>query len=127
MWLFTRYGFYSIVSATKPDGKRDNETFMVRARRVAHLTALQTRFPALGEYPILTWAGHDCRYRLIVPKAVWTDIESELVTEQDWSNFKNEVASFQGASGSDYTHAVHRVWDIMGFKREHQDGPVVEC
>jgi hypothetical protein len=120
MWLFTRYGFFSIVSATNPDGRRDDETFMVRARRVAHLKALQTRFPALAEYPILTWTGHDYRYRLIVPKVDWTNIVSELVTEQEWSNFKSEVDRFQGAAGSDYTSALHRVWEIMSRFQEKE-------
>jgi hypothetical protein len=48
MWLFIRYGFYSIACASHPDGSLDPQTVMVRARRTAHLSNLQKRFPALA-------------------------------------------------------------------------------
>jgi hypothetical protein len=63
MWLFTRYGFYSIACANKPDGSLDTQTVMVRARRIAHLRSLQKRFPALAAGEILTWPKRDYRYR----------------------------------------------------------------
>jgi hypothetical protein len=113
MWLFTRYGFYSIACARKPDGSRDTETVMIRCRRKAHLQNLQSRFPAVARLQVMTLPEHDYRYRLIVPKADWAVIAGELAAEQEWSNFKNEAARFQGSAGSDYVHALHRVWDVM--------------
>ncbi len=53
MWVFTRYGFYSIACASKPDGSLDEQTVMVRARCIAHLQILQKRFPALAVGEIL--------------------------------------------------------------------------
>ena len=44
MWLFTRYGFFSIACARKPDGSLDPDTVMVRARRIAHLKSLRKQF-----------------------------------------------------------------------------------
>jgi len=32
MWLFTRYGFYSIACARKPDNSLDPDLLMIRAR-----------------------------------------------------------------------------------------------
>ena len=34
-----------------------------------------------------------------------------LVKEQTWSNFKNEVARFNGCD--DYEQALHQIWWIM--------------
>jgi hypothetical protein len=113
MWLFTRYGFYSISCARKPDGSPDAETMMIHARRKAHLEHLQCRFPAVAALPIVALRERDYRYRLIVPKAEWTVIMGALAAEQKWSNFKNEAARFQGVAGSEYVNALHRVWEVM--------------
>jgi hypothetical protein len=123
MWIFTKYGFYSVACANKPDGSLDNETVMVRARRIAHLRSLQKRFDALADGEILTWPNRDYRYRLIVPKASWVAIVGELVKEQEWSNFKNEAAKYQGASGKDYVRALHDVWSVMNRLQESEDHP----
>ncbi len=113
MWIFTRYGFYSIACAQKPDGSLDAQTVMVRARCAAHLKSLQKRFPELAAVEILTWRNRDYRYRLMIRKEVWVGIVAELAREQEWSNFKDEVARYQGAGGSDYVSALHHVWGVM--------------
>jgi hypothetical protein len=113
MWLFTRYGFFSIACASQADGAVDPQTVMVRARRKAHLQKLQSRFQLIAPAEIVTLPERDYRYRLIVPKAAWVAVSAELAEEQDWSNFKDEAARFQGTSGADYICALHAVWDVM--------------
>jgi len=54
MWIFTRYGFYSIACASTPDGALDMENVMVRARLRDHLCGLQERFPDLASTDITT-------------------------------------------------------------------------
>jgi hypothetical protein len=122
MWIFTRYGFYSIACASHPNGSLDPQTLMVRARRVSHLKSLQKRFPVIAGAEIMTLPNRDYRYRLIVPKAVWAGISAELVQEQEWSNFKSEVARNQAAVGSDYVHALHRVWSVMSALQQGEPG-----
>jgi hypothetical protein len=78
MWLFTRYGFYSIACANKPDGSIDVAAVMIRARSADHLKNLQQRFPSLASAELLTWQNRDYRYRLIVSKAVWAAVAGEL-------------------------------------------------
>jgi hypothetical protein len=121
MWVFTRYGFYSIACASKPDGSLDSQSVMVRARCIAHLRSLQKRFPALAVGKILELPNRDYRYRLIVPKASWTAIVGELAQEQEWSNFKDEAARYQGTSGGGYVRALHKVWDVMYRLQEDED------
>jgi len=113
MWLFTRYGFYSIACARKPDGTLDPQLLMIRARRITHLKTLQQRFRSLANVDIVTLPERDYRYRLIVPKELWARVVAELAEEQEWSNFKNEVTSYQGTAGSAYIRALHEVWLTM--------------
>jgi hypothetical protein len=113
MWLFTRYGFYSIACAKRPDGTLDPETMMIRARRRAHLAGLQTRFPQLAGKAIATSPTNDYQWRMIISKAEWVPVIVELAQEQTWDNFKNEASRYQGAAGRDYTRALHDVWSVM--------------
>ena len=63
MWIFTRYGFFSIACANNPDGTINPDTVMVRARLHEHLVNLKERFPGseLDKAEILSWDGRDYR------------------------------------------------------------------
>ena len=119
MWLFTRYGFYSIACARQENGSIDPATVMIRARLAAHLRKLQKRFPALAGEEVVTLPDRDYRYRLILSKELWADTLSALAREQDWANFKNEVARFGGRD--EYEKALHRVWSVM-HKLQSKEG-----
>jgi hypothetical protein len=110
---FTRYGFLSIACAQRQDGSLDPDTLMVRPRSKDHLRRLHERLPSLASYPILATPKADYPYRIIVPKPLWATSLSELAIEQSWSNFKNEVAAFQGEGGEEYSRALHDVWARM--------------
>jgi hypothetical protein len=119
MWLFTRYGFYSIACAQKSNGEMDVETMMIRARSMDHLQNLKARFPALAEAEILALPDRDYRWRVVVAKNACAAIVAEMVEEQEWSNFKNEVARHHGSGESDYSQALHQVWQVMyGFQQK---------
>jgi len=117
MWIFTRYGFFSIACADKPDGTINTDTVMVRARLHEHLVSLKDRFPdsELGKAEILSWDGRDYRYRIILPKVAWVAALAELATEQTWSNFKNESSRFSHAKKAAYAYvdALHSIWGVM--------------
>ena len=117
MWIFTRYGFFSIACVNKPDGTINPDIVMVRARLHEHLVSLKDRFPdtELGKAEILSWDGRDYRYRIILPKVAWVAALAELATEQTWSNFKNETSRFSRAKKAAYAYvdALHRIWDVM--------------
>ena len=89
------------------------ETVMVRGRRKDHLQNLRDRFPVIADAEIVTMADRDYRCRFVVPKSVWAPILAQLAEEQEWSNFKSEVAAYQGAEGASYVRALHDVWGIM--------------
>jgi hypothetical protein len=56
MWLFTRYGMYSVVLS-----KDNPEIFMVRARVKDHLLALKKRFGLPKQPSVLTTKNADYR------------------------------------------------------------------
>lgn len=116
MWVFTQYGFYSIVCGEAPGGA-DLDTLMVRARRKTHLEMLQKRFPKLAGFDIKCWRDRDYRYRLIVPKPVWVATLAELANEQDYTNFKGRVSKTCGGA---YSHALHDVWGTMHNLQESE-------
>jgi hypothetical protein len=118
VWILAVTGFYSIACASKPDGTLDRQTVMVRARCKQHLQNIKTRFARLSGVEIVTLPNRDYRYRLIIPKAVWVGVLAELAGEQEWSNFKNQVAKQQGKRGAAYTAALHDVWEIMRSLQE---------
>jgi predicted small integral membrane protein len=114
MWIFTRYGFFSIACASKTDGTIDPDNVMVRARLHEHLVSLKDRFPdsELGKAEILSWDGRDYKYRVIVPKVAWVGALTEMAAEQTWSNFKNEASRFSRAKkmAHAYVDSLHQIW-----------------
>ena len=72
---------------------------MVRARAKVHL---HRETPAFArQSPARATPTANYPYRIIVPKALWANLLSDLALEQTWSNFKKEVAAFQGEGGSE--------------------------
>ena len=116
MWLFTKYGFYSVVCARQGDGRLgrpvDTNRVMVRARVRDHLEALIGRFQdQLGAAEIQAFPGSDYAWRIFVPKQSWTTAVAALAEEVDYDNFKSAVAHMRGRDG--YEQALHDVWEVM--------------
>ncbi len=125
MWVFTRYGFFSIACANGKDGEIDENTVMIRARSREHLENLRERFSDthIAAAQILSDKGTDYKFRVIIPKAEWALIISQLATEQTWSNFKNEASRFARAkhTSNRYINALHDIWRVMAdFQFENQ-------
>jgi len=117
MWVFTRYGFVSIGCARDKNGNVHPDTVMIRARMREHLENLRDRFSdtALGNAEILGDTGTDYLYRMIVPKAEWASVLSQLALEQTWPHFKTEASRFERlkSASSRYVDALHQVWWTM--------------
>ena len=119
MWLFTQYGFFSVVCARDLTGKTkgiDPATLMVRARSRQHLESLQSRFTELQGCEIAETPNTDYRYRLVVPKAVWGQVVDALTAEIDYGNFKSRAHEKTG--DEQYIKALHDVWDVM-YRLQH--------
>jgi hypothetical protein len=117
MFIFFPFGFVSIVLArtsAQPGALPDPTRVQIRARVRQHLVALQDLFPALlGSITIIESPRADYGFRLICSKAALSSVLAEYVLTMQTTNVKNAVAAVQGASGRDYTDAVHQVWHVM--------------
>lgn len=118
MWLFTKYGFITAVSARTGDGNRNNPAdpnrVIIRTRLRSHMQNLIDAFPALlGEYSIDedTKFQRDYRFIIIVPKAVWVQVLVELGNEMDYPKFKSSIVEFPGR-GQYHQHCLD-IWNYM--------------
>jgi hypothetical protein len=132
MWIFTRYGFFSIACANKNgNGDIDPNVVMVRARLKEHLLKLQERFKeaSFAKLPIESSSHTDYRYRLLMPKTEWVSALSEMAAEQTWRNFKNEAGLFERTHNLSkrYVDALHDIWSVMHRLQIHEgDAPSIK-
>lgn len=113
MWLFTRYGFFSV---TKPKfgaaGRPADEFVQVRGRVRAHLEALKSRFAEIENCEILTTKNSDYRFRIIVGHSIWASVAQQLAEDIDYDNFKDACAKTGSWLNPSYVSALHKVWGI---------------
>lgn len=109
MWLFTQYGFYSVVSDFNQPG-----AVIVRARSREHLELIKSRFDGLDWLKgreIIETPHADYRFRMSVSRTGWGLICQWLTEEIDYPNFKQRVYDRNGRC--EYTHALSDVWETM--------------
>lgn len=103
MWLFTKYGFFSVVCA-----HNDDDNMMIRARCKRHLTALMKRFQQASQ-PIVETLDTDYQFRIFVTSGLLSEIAHDLAAEIDYSNFKAAV----GRNDTEYVNALHNIWFLV--------------
>ena len=107
MWLFTKYGFLSVVRSG------EDNSIMVRARDRNHLVRLQASKPdVLKGKKILASPDSDYGFRTILSWEEWLALAVDLAGDIDYSNFKEEVGK-QNIKGP-YLATLHRVWQLVG-------------
>ena len=107
MWLFTPFGYFSIVE--KPQDRGDG-MLTVRARFAGDLEALRTRhLPTLGAVRYDP-THNDYAYRARAPKADVAQAIAATVAAIDYENFKDEVSHVQGHARSDI---YLQVWSVL--------------
>jgi hypothetical protein len=118
MWIFTVFGFFSVV-----DAGRGN--VQVRARHKQHLVRL---LKFLGDSQVWVIAKifkndeADYRYRMVVPVAAWTGAVLQLAkASASVRNFKTAAEHQVGGEDPDYVVALHRVWSIMHEYQQDND------
>ena len=111
MWLFTKYGFYSVVADYEVP---ENVLIRARAREdLENLKALMERFypgSILASAPIYESMYSDYRYRVFCPKTDFEAVANLLARDVDYNNFKGEIHK-AGDTGRDMAYTS--VWSIM--------------
>lgn len=106
MWLFTKYGFYSIVKKKFGDQVKP---FQIRARTKVDLENLKDQVSL--EENIIETLHADYPYRLIVNEDELARCMEAFKRNIDYDNFKNEVARHTDQKNK--LDAYHDIWRVM--------------
>ena len=102
MWLFTKRGFYSIIS------KKESE-WHVRARAREDLENLNAL--AGTSYTVHCSENADYRWRMVVSGEEARALIAKLAADIDYSNFKGVVGRTPGQQ--DKLDILHQIWGLM--------------
>lgn len=124
MWLFTKYGFFSVVANTTWHNNlkiEDPDNFVVRARCREHLQSLIWAFdedfggqPILSNCQITESTDSDYQFRIVVLRETWINVVADLAHQVDYTNFKQAVKEYESCKvPSEYEKALMVVWKTM--------------
>src|SRR5215813_3564765 len=114
MWLFTKYGFYSVV-----EDRFNKDKVMVRARSRQHLVALQNlNAVSLKGCKIARTDSADYRFRMRMTKSQWRLCHERLVETLTYRNYKDEAKKLRD---KDFDLALGEIWAIMHEYQERID------
>jgi len=113
MWLFTPFGFYSIVRKTPGDD------LTIRGRTLGDLQRLRARFLPSATVPV-SQAGTDYPWRMRCSEQALAAAMPAIVASIDYANFKDEVAKVTG-----YARAKRygTVWEALYGMPEDKPEP----
>jgi hypothetical protein len=92
MWLFTRYGFFSVTVS-----QQDHTKIQIRARAEQDLERLLGFTERYGLHLSVQGGGvietpkDDYRYRLIINRDQWPGLAYALADDVDYPNFKDQI------------------------------------
>lgn len=107
MWIFSSFGFFSIVR------DRNNPAhYMVRARERTDLAVLKSTLKPEGfkSGPIIETLDADYPFRIIVTKPSLEVLLVKHANSIDYPNFKSMIRKVFGATRE---HLYHEVWLVM--------------
>lgn len=104
MWIFTEFGFFSVVHKEGDE----NSVLTVRARVRKDLERLKERNPLVGD--IEAESGTDYEFRVRVNRAILVSIMRDAIYDIDYDNFKSAVKKRQGRKRHDI---YSMVWYVL--------------
>ena len=118
MWLFTRWGFYSIACARQGDGGNesgiDSHSLVIEAFSQQHLEALKAHLPDLiGNSFIQEVAESELRFHMIVDKNIWSQVMLSLSQELNFDDFREEMVQKHSMDDPGYLKAMTNIEQIF--------------
>lgn len=111
MWIFSKYGFYSIVRTIEK--RNPNEDYQIRARDITHLSSLLKESSL--EKKIHCTLDADYRYRIIVSEDEYIHIMKILEKSIDYTNFKDAASK---KLSEKWTKVLHDVWGLIYYNQK---------
>lgn len=119
MWVFTTKGFFSVV-----EHKNDPNLVVIRARVRKDVDSIKMLFEELGlkASDILESLDSDYRYRIFANRIDWASLMTKLISDMDYTNFKNAVYETDSFEIRDKRHEAYLdIWAIM-HELQFRDG-----
>ena len=111
MWVFTTRGFFSIV-----EHKKDPNRVVIRARIRKDIEKVKTLFEEMGleASDILESLNSDYKYRIFAGRIDWASVMTQLITDMEYTNFKNAVYEVDSREIRVKRHEAYLdIWAIM--------------
>lgn len=112
MWLFTLFGFFSVVQSAEKRKGQKGPMMMIRGRDLKEMKNLVKYFDVLRKYKIQTGVGTDYKYRVVVTKKDWLTVSDLMTRWIEYPNFKDAVASVPNQS-PEYVQRLMRLWALI--------------
>ena len=107
MWIFSKYGFYSVVKVSEK--RNPDEEYMIRARDLQQLKTLKEE--ANIDKPIIVTENADYAYRIVVTDEEYHRFIETIENSIDYTNFKSACA--RRSKNFDWLECLHNVWSVM--------------
>lgn len=124
MWiLHPKIGFLSVVE--KP-WDRPNVTLTIRARVYHDLVRLKAYLPSMSD--IITSEDSDYKFRAVAEREAVKTAMTQMATEIQYDNFKDEVSCLQGYDRAAlYGEVWHVLYRLQSDRFDKQPPPIPEC
>lgn len=106
MWLFTKFGFFSVVIDQK-----NKDVYKVRARKRNDLEQLKFGIRSLSKCTVHEDKRADYHFRIFVNKGQLKEIMDVLSDTLDYPNFKDMIS--ESDNQNDKLDSYHQVWEVM--------------
>lgn len=113
MWIFTRFGFFSVVTAHSTNG----EIIAIRSRVRDDLEKLRRLDDDLELAPVHVTADRDYPFRVFVEKDTWVTLAAHLAADVDYRNFKSKVGEESKERAQVYAGIWHHLFDAFAYAR----------
>ncbi|MDG2408177.1 MAG: hypothetical protein P8M53_04115 [Pirellulales bacterium] len=126
MWIFTRWGFYSIASARQGDGGHENDLdshgLVVQAIFRSQLEALKFHLPDLiGNCDIKEHSDSEYKFHMFVDKNIWSQVMLSLSQELNYDNFREEIVKEHSMESPIYLKTITDISNFMSKLQTAED------
>ena len=107
MWIFSKYGFYSVVKVS--ERRNPDEEYMIRARNKEQIEKLKKVMQI--EKPVVVTRNADYAYRLVVTEEEYKRFIEVMEQSVDYTNFKSACA--RASKNHKWIECLHDIWNVM--------------
>jgi hypothetical protein len=112
MWIFSRYGFFSVVNKLD-EGQPQDRPLQIRSRWTNHLQRLGEAFPHLAKPVKVDRASDYAPERIYASADDFAKVLDGMARKIDYGNFKGFMDRDRMFGMDGFAHALHEVWSVV--------------